>query len=134
MTSTSPTGTAVHVGGAGTTPAGFMDPEAVLAYLSERLEQRMTDSILAYGQLTVVVEPEAWVDAVRLCKEDPALACTFWEFLDAVDRGEDGFDINVHVYSVEHRHEVTIRARVPGGREKPVMPTLTGVFRGANWS
>ena len=134
MTSTSPPGTAVNVGGAGTTPAGFLDPEALLAYLSERLEQRMTDSVLAYGQLTVVVEPEAWVDAVRLCKEDPALACTFWEFLDAVDRGEDGFDINVHVYSVEHRHSVTIRSRVPGGREKPVMPTLTGVFRGANWS
>ena len=135
MTETSPTGTGVAVGGRpGDRPAGFLDPEAMLTYLSERLESRLLDSVIAYGQLTVVVEPQAWVDTVRLCKEDAALACTFWEFLDAVDRGEDGFDCNVHIYSIEHRHDITIRALVPGGREKPVMPTLTGVFRGANWS
>lgn len=110
-----------------------MDPEAMLSYLNDRLEARLLDSIIAYDQLTVIVDPEAWVDAVRLCKEDPGMSCRFWDFLDAVDRGDDGFDINVHVHSVEHRHEVTVRARVPGGRENPVMPTLTGVFRGANW-
>ncbi|MPZ72695.1 MAG: hypothetical protein GEU74_05600 [Nitriliruptorales bacterium] len=134
MTATSATGTGVQTGGAGQHPAGFMGAETMLAYLGDRLESRMVDSVVAHGQLTVVVEPDAWVDAVRLCKEDPALDCAFWEFLDAVDRGNDGFDCNVHVYSVRHRHEITVRTRVPGGRQKPVMPTLTGVFRGANWS
>ena len=80
------------------------------------------------------MEPNAWVDAVRLCKEDPGLACRFWEFLDAIDRGDEGFDCVVHVYSVEHRHSVTLRTRVPGGRENPTLPSLTGVFRGANWA
>ncbi len=32
-----------------------------------------------------------------------------------------------------HRHGVTLRTLVPGGREKPRVPTLTGVYRGANW-
>ena len=135
MTATSPTGTGVHTSPATTSrPDGYLDPEAMLAYLSERLEARLVDSVLAYGQLTIVVEPESWVDAVRLCKEDPGLDCKFWEFLDAVDRGEDGFECNVHIYSVQHQHDITIRAKIPGGRENPVMPTLTGVFRGANWS
>ena len=135
MTQTSATGTGVSVGvTVATRPDGFLDPDAMLSYLSERLESRLVDSVVAYGQLTAVVAPEAWVDAVRLCKEDPALNCRFWEFLDAIDRGEEGFDCVVHVYSVEHRHDITLRTRVPGGREKPVLPSLTGVFRGANWS
>ena len=135
MTATSPTGTGVNAGpAAASRPQGFLDPEAMLTYLGERLEARLIDSVLAYGQLTIVVEPETWVDAVRLCKEDPGLDCRFWEFLDAVDRGDDGFECNVHIYSVQHRHDITIRTKVPGGRENPVMRTLTGVFRGANWS
>ena len=137
MTSTSAPGTGVGVGvGAApsSVPAGFKAPEAMLQYLSERLEARLADSTLTYGQLTIVVEPEAWVDAVRLCKEDAALSMRFWEFLDAVDGGESGFDVVVHLYSVEHRHDITIRTTAAGGREKPVMPSLTGVFRGANWS
>ncbi len=30
--------------------------------------------------------------------------------------------------------DITLRTRVPGGREKPTLPSLTSVFRGANWS
>ena len=135
MTSTSAPGTGVAIGASpSSVPAGFMAPEAMLQYLSDRLEARLIDSALAYGQLTIVVDPQGWVDAVRLCKEDPALAMRFWEFLDAVDAGEDGFDVVVHIYSVEHRHAVTIRTRPAGGRENPTLPSLTGVFRGANWS
>ena len=135
MTETSAPGTAVNVGGAnGQRPAGFMAAEAMLAYINDRLESRLVDSVVAYGQLTLVIAPEAWVDAARLCREDPALAMNFWEFLDAVDRADGGFDVVAHVYSTEHHHDVTLRVNVPGGREKPVLPSLTGVWRGANWS
>ena len=48
MTDTSATGTGVHVTGT-KRPAGFMDPDAMLAYLSERLEARLIDSVVAYG-------------------------------------------------------------------------------------
>ena len=135
MTETSAPGTAVNVGGTDATrPRGFLGPEAMLSYLSEALEARLLDSVVAYGQLTIIVDPDAWVDAVRLCKEDPKLNMRFWEFLDAVDRGDEGFDCVAHIYSVEHHHDVTLRTRVPGGRENPTMPSLTQVFRGANWS
>ena len=129
----SPTETAVNQPGRDA-PEGFLAPEAMLAYLQERLEAKLVDAIVAYDQLTVVISPEGWVDAVRLCKEDPGLECNFWEFLDAVDAADEGFDVNCHVYSVRHRHSVTLRCRVPGGRENPVLPSLAGVFRGANWS
>ena len=135
MTETSASGTAVHVGGAnGDRPAGFLGPEDMLAYFNERLEARLLDSVIAYGQLTLVVAPDAWVDTARLCKEEAALDMAFWEFLDAVDRGEEGFDVIAHVYSVTHRHDVTLRTTVPGGREEPRLPSIAGVYRGANWS
>jgi NADH:ubiquinone oxidoreductase subunit C len=109
-------------------------PEALVDYLADALGDRVVDTKVAYGQIFVTVQPEAWVDAARLCKEDRRLACNYWEFLDAVDRSEDGFEVVTHLYSVEHRHGVTLKAAVPGGREKPVMPSLSGIFRGANWS
>ncbi|HVM13770.1 MAG TPA: NADH-quinone oxidoreductase subunit C [Egibacteraceae bacterium] len=132
MTETSAVGTGVNT--PATRPAGHLDAEAMLAYLSDRLEARLLDSIVAYEQLTVVVDPEAWADAIRLCKEDPGLDCAFWEFLDAVDRGEEGFDAVCHVYSVRHRHGVTLQTRVPGGRENPTLASVSGIYRGANWA
>jgi NADH:ubiquinone oxidoreductase subunit C len=116
------------------TSSNAMAPDAMADYLRERLGDKVVDTEFAYGQLLVTVTPEAWVDAVHLAKEDEALACRSWEYMDAVDRGEDGFEGVVNVYSVEHRHRVTFKTMVPGGRDEPRLPTLTGVFRGANWS
>src|SRR3712207_1173596 len=109
-----------------------MAPEAMREYLRERLEAAVTGDKIAYGQLTLDVTPEAWVNAARLVKEDPALACDFFDWLTAVDRSETGFEIVLHVYSVRHRHHVTLRTTA-AGREAPTVPSLAGVYRGANW-
>ncbi|MDP9405791.1 MAG: NADH-quinone oxidoreductase subunit C, partial [Actinomycetota bacterium] len=110
-----------------------MPAETMGAYLCERLGDRALDATVAYGQLTVTVDPAAWVHAARLCKHDPNLACNFFDFIAGIDRGDRGFEVVVHLYSVDHRHEVTLRAMAPGGRDKPTMPSLTGVYGGANW-
>ncbi|MDQ3537449.1 MAG: NADH-quinone oxidoreductase subunit C, partial [Actinomycetota bacterium] len=122
--------------GAGVPAAGSKEPmtaEAMARHLRSRLESRLADATVAYGQLTATVAPQTWVDAARLCRDDPALACDFFDFLSAVDRGDDGFEVVVHLYSVAYRHKLTLRTMAPGGRSKPVMPTLTGLYRGANW-
>lgn len=110
-----------------------MAPDELADYIRERLGEKVTGAKVAYGQLTLTVEPAAYADAARLCKEDEALAFDFFEFLSGVDEREDGFGVVTHLYSVERRHHVTLRALAPGGRDKPTMPTLTGVFLGANW-
>ncbi|MDQ3709418.1 MAG: NADH-quinone oxidoreductase subunit C [Actinomycetota bacterium] len=122
--------------GAGVPAAGSKEPmtaEAMSQHLRGRLESRLVDATVAYGQLTVTVAPQNWVAAARLCRDDPALACDFFDFLSAVDRGDDGFEVVVHLYSIAYRHKLTLLAMAPGGRAKPVMPTLTGLYRGANW-
>ena len=110
-----------------------MTPEELAEHFRERLGDRVSDTLIAYGQLVLTVEAEAYADAARLCKDDAALGFDFFEFLSAVDLGEDGFAVIAHLYSVGHRHHVTLRCLAPGGRDKPQVPTLTGVYRGANW-
>jgi NADH:ubiquinone oxidoreductase subunit C len=109
-------------------------PEDLGAYVRDKLGARVLDVEVAYGQLTVDLEPAALVDAARLCKDDETLGFDFWEFNSGVDLGEEGFALVTHLYSVRHRHHINLRIVCPGGREKPTAPTLTGLYAGADWS
>ena len=115
-------------------PAGTpMAPAAIVEHLRERLEQGVLDAGVDYDQASVAVEPGAWVQAARICKLEPALRCDFFDFLSGVDRGDHGIEVVVRLYSTRHRHGVILRALAPGGRDRPVLPSLTGVYHGANW-
>ena len=102
-------------------------------YLRDQLGDAVSEAKVAYDQLTLTVDPTRLEEAARLCKDDPALRFEFFDFLSGVDEREAGFSVVAHLYSVEHRHHVRLRVLAPGGREAPKVPTLTGVYRGANW-
>ncbi|MBW3602152.1 MAG: NADH-quinone oxidoreductase subunit C [Actinobacteria bacterium] len=114
-------------------PRTPLAPAAMAAHLRERLGDRVLDTTVAHDQLTVTVRPQALPVAAGLCKRDPRLALDFFDFLAGVDAAEGGFAVVVHLYSTVHRHHVTLRALADGGRERPTLPSLTGVYRGANW-
>jgi NADH:ubiquinone oxidoreductase subunit C len=119
-----------------TTPdlhAQAMSPEALVTYLRERLEKRLIDHVIQFGQLTVMVAPEAVPSAVQLCRDDPRLAFDFFDFLCGVDEREDGFAVVTHLYSTRHRHHIQIRALAKGGRGEPHLPTISHLYLGANW-
>jgi NADH-quinone oxidoreductase subunit C len=108
-------------------------PEELANHLSDRLGEAVTDTLVAYGQATVTVDAAALPDAARLCKDDEALAFDFFDFLSGVDLKDEGFAVVAHLYSLGKRHHVTLKTVAPGGRDEPKVPTLTGVYRGANW-
>ncbi|MGH8904321.1 MAG: NADH-quinone oxidoreductase subunit C [Egibacteraceae bacterium] len=110
-----------------------MTPTELGDYLRDTLGEKVTDAKVAYGQLTVTVEPDALPDVARACKEDSALWFDFFDFMAGVDEREAGFSVVTHLYSISHRHHITLRSLAPGGREAPRLPTLTGVYRGADW-
>ena len=114
-------------------PATRLAPEAIAALLAERLPEVVTATTVAHGQLTVDVVPEHLPRAAALCKREKALAMDFFDMMAGVDAGEDGFHVVTRLYSTRHRHEVLLRALAEGGREAPRLPSLTGVYRGANW-
>ena len=115
------------------------------------LGERVTDAHLNYGHVDVTVDPGNLVEVVRILRDDIALGCRFFTFLSAVDRSTFNFDdenreagsagsqnkngggieVLIHLYSPEKIWHVTLH--VPLDFDAPVCPSITGVFKGAEW-
>lgn len=95
------------------------------AALAERMGGAAEDT---FGQWTVDVPVERWVEALEYARDEAG--CAFFDWLTAVDE-EEAFAVVAHVWSVPERFHLLLRTRVP--REAPSVPTATGVYRGAAW-
>jgi NADH-quinone oxidoreductase subunit C len=84
-----------------------------------------------FGRIVVRSVPDRVVDALSRLKSDSRLLCNYFTFLGGVDWQEDGFEVVIAVYSLQYHNTVILKVRLP--RENPAMPSLTPVFRGANW-
>ncbi|WP_242902900.1 NADH-quinone oxidoreductase subunit C [Actinomadura terrae] len=104
------------------------DPAALTAAWTERFGTEITTEE-TFGGLAVGVPSEHWLAALTFARDE--LSCGFFDWLTGVDELADGFAVVVHVYSLERRHHLLLRTRVP--RAEPVLPTATGVYRGASW-
>jgi NADH-quinone oxidoreductase subunit C len=80
--------------------------------------------------VTVDVDRAAWAEALTFARDD--LGCDFFDWLTAVDEGDEGFAVVVHLYSIEGRRHLLLRTLVPRG--EPVLASAAGVFRGAAWA
>ena len=66
-------------------------------------------------------------------QERPRLDFDYLRCLCVVDYVEASgeLEMNYHLYSLDRRHKMVVKARVAEG--EPVAPTVTGVWAGANW-
>jgi NADH-quinone oxidoreductase subunit C len=105
--------------------------------LTERLASVAdgAEASTSFGQVAVDVAAEHWTSAATVVSDDPVLACRFFDWLSAYDASTtaepDTLAVVVHVWSVEHRHHLRMRTRVTS--RDGHLPTLTGVWAGANW-
>jgi NADH-quinone oxidoreductase subunit C len=92
------------------------------------------------GQLDITCPPANVVEVATRLRDTDGLSFRFFTFLSAVDRTElqtgegdqtGGLEVLVHLYSPEH--VIHANVHVPVDVEAPECPTLTGVFRGAEW-
>jgi NADH-quinone oxidoreductase subunit C/D len=88
------------------------------------------------GDLAVTVAPGDWVRTATLLRDDSGLDFKLFLDLCGVDYLDDGsrserYECVLHAYSVSHGHHVRLKAPVP--ENDPVLPTLTDVYKGANW-
>jgi len=86
----------------------------------------------------VYLTPGAWIPAARLpeiCRfvaTDPAFGLDYLSFVSAVDFPEHKrMEVVYHLFSFTHGHELLLKVRVP--REDPRVPTVTGIWPGADW-
>jgi NADH-quinone oxidoreductase subunit C len=85
----------------------------------------------SFGGMTIDVPAERWLDAATAIRDDPRSASDFFDWLSAYDSLDRGLAVVVHVWSLAHRRSVILRTQI--ARDGGTLPTLTGVWPGADW-
>ena len=110
-----------------------LTPEETEELLRERLGDTVQSSLQEYGVFTLWIAPEGWLEAARQCAQEPLLAYDLFDSLFGVDAGDAGFDVVAVLYSTSTGNRIVLRTRCEGGRDAPSCPSITEVYRGANW-
>ncbi len=90
--------------------------------------------VQAFGETTVFVPREHIVEVCRFCKTTDGLEFTMLADLCGVDRGPEEdprFEVNYHLFSTTKFHR--LRLKVLLSEEDAHVPTVTTVWRTANW-
>ena len=82
------------------------------------------------GTITMDVPRQDWLTALAFARD--VAGCDFFDWLTAVDELDQGFAVVTHLYCIETGQHMLVRTLVP--REDPVVPSATGLFRGAGWA
>ncbi len=104
--------------------------EALKALLPGPLAPFEPEVDTALDEVVVTVASERLLDACATLRSDPSLSFDYLRCLSVVDY-EDRFQVVYHLWSREHRHKLTLK--VDTTVESPSVPSVTGVWRGADW-
>jgi NADH-quinone oxidoreductase subunit C len=112
--------------------SGTEDVSALQEQVRAALGDAVLDAVIAYDELTILVEGPRIVDAVTKLRDDPALQFVSFIDLCGVDYPgrEKRFDVVYHLLSP--RHNRRIRVKVQADEMTPV-PSIITVFPSANW-
>jgi NADH-quinone oxidoreductase subunit C len=102
------------------------------AYVKERLDAQIQDVRIAFGELTLLVEPGDIVDVLTFLRDD--VQCRFISFIDICGADypmrEKRFEVVYHLMSPYQNQRV--RMKLSTDEDTPV-PSATSVFPGADW-
>jgi NADH-quinone oxidoreductase subunit C len=114
--------------------------ETLTGALRLALGERLSDLIVALGEVTVVVRGRDQIQVARTLRDDPALA--FEELIDlaGVDYSTHGdgswngprFAVVMHLLSLKHNWRVRVRSYCDDD-DFPLIASVTGVWNCANW-
>jgi NADH-quinone oxidoreductase subunit C len=109
-------------------------PPPLVAALQHARPDWAGEIIQAFGEVTILVPRDRIVEACSYLKTAPDFAFDLLSDLSAVDRGpeeEPRFEVNYHLFSTTKYHRLRLKVLL---REDDVhVPTVTGVWRTANW-
>ncbi len=83
----------------------------------------------SFGEITVDVAADLWTDLVAFARD--GLGMEFFDWLTGVDDPPDRIGVAAHVYDLNTHRHLLLRTSV--ARADPRLPSVTGVYRGANW-
>lgn len=106
--------------------------EALGARVSGALPGAVTEVKVAYGELTLTIARDRWIEAATYLHDDPE--CLFVNFIDvtAADypEREERFEVVAHFQSPKHNRRIRIKA--PVSEDTPIA-SLVPLFPGADW-
>ncbi|RPH82768.1 MAG: NADH-quinone oxidoreductase subunit C [Candidatus Rokuibacteriota bacterium] len=115
-----------------------MRGEELLRRLRDRFGAAIVETHEFRGDTTAVVDRTALVDALRFCRDEPALGFDMLTDLTAADYlkfpgREDGprFEVVYQLYSLTHNHRLRLKVRVD--EDDAVVPTAVPLWPIANW-
>ncbi len=101
-------------------------------YLSGKLEGRIHDVGIAFGDLTIHTEPGNLIDVLEFLKDD--VQCRFVSFIDICGADyparEKRFDVVYHLLSPYQNLRIRVKLRTD---EDTPVPSATAVYPGADW-
>ena len=102
------------------------------AYIKERLDAQVQDAVVAFGDLTVHVEPADLIAVLEFLKND--VQCRFVSIIDICGADyparEKRFDVVYHLLSPYTNQRIRLKVRTD--EDNPI-PSATEVFPGADW-
>ncbi len=106
---------------------------AVLEALVGKFGDDIVSTHSDFGDDTALVRRERIVEICTFLRDDPGLRFDFAMDLTGVDYlGEEPrFEVVYHLYSLEKKHRVRIKTRVP--EEDPVIDSVITVWAGMDW-
>ena len=86
-------------------------------------------------QVVVILRKDKCHDVLKFLKEDPTLDFSMMLDLCGVDflktKENPRFEVVYHLYSLTHHHRIRVRVQVP--EEDMKVPTITDLWRAADW-
>jgi NADH-quinone oxidoreductase subunit C/D len=134
--------------GAGTTPAAVLQDTpitdtGIASLAAEKIRARYPDAILdtyTYrGETTLTIRPQDLLNVARLLREDADLSFRHLANVTSVDwskypgyAARERFTAVYQLLSTKSWRRLGLKVPAPGG-ESPVVPSLTSLWRGADW-
>src|SRR5687767_14829014 len=119
---------------AASAPAKDQAGTQLIASLRQTHADAVAEVIEAFGEITIVVPREHIVGLCEYLKTAPEFAFNLLADICGADRGPEEdprFEVNYHLFSTTKYHR--LRLKVILSEEDARVPTVTGVWRTANW-
>jgi len=101
-------------------------------YLAEKLIGQVGDAALAYGELSVSIEPRDLIEVATFLRDDQR--CQFVSIIDICGADYPSrakrFDVVYHLLSPKQNLRVRLKVQAD---EETLVPSLTSVYPGADW-
>ena len=127
---TTPAPAASHAPAAPVGPGLDKRGEALMALLPGLLTPFQPEIATALDEVVVTLAADRLLEACSVLREDASLSFDYLRCLSVVDY-ETSLQVVYHLWSREHRHKLVLKVDAPS--ESPSVPSVTGVWRGADW-